>query len=119
MSLTPQQIATLNAAADRIIPPDDESPGAVASGAATRLLAMLEGDLAALQRDYAAFLTQLDLEAQVAFGASFAELDAERQDALLGTFQSSAFFRLFAEHVHEQFWSSEAGMTLVGFEVRG
>ncbi len=119
MTLTSRQITNLNAAADRILPPDDESPGAVASGAAARLLVMLDGDLAAMQRDYAAFLTQLDLEAQVAFGAPFAELDVERQDALLSSFQSSAFFRLFTEHVHEQFWSSEAGMKLVGFEVRG
>jgi len=119
MSLTTQQIITLQAAADRIIPPDDESPGARASGAATQLIAMLDGDLAALKDDYAAFLTQLDLEAQVAYGPRFAGLSAEQQDALLSSFQASAFFRLFVEHVHEQFWSSAAGMKLVGFEVNG
>ncbi len=119
MTLTPQQIVILNAAAGRIIPPDDESPGAVESGATARLIAMLDGDLSAAKNDYAAFLTQLDLEAQVAYGSPFAALSAEQQDALLNTFQASAFFRLFVEHVHEQFWSSEAGMKLVGFEVRG
>lgn len=119
MSLTPQQIATLKAAADRILPPDDGSPGAVASGAVARLLAMLDGDLAAMQRDYADFLTRLDHEAQQAFGAPFAALDAERQDALLSVLQSIPFFSRFAEHMHEQFWSGEVGMRLVGFEVRG
>lgn len=72
-----------------------------------------------MQRDYADFLTQLDQEAQQGFGAPFAALDAERQDALLSAFQTVPFFSHFAEHVHEQFWSGEAGLKLVGFEVRG
>lgn len=119
MPLTSRQIATLNAAADRIVPPDDESPGAVESGAAAGLIAMLDDDLAVLKNDYAAFLSQLDLEAQVAYGPHFDQLTAGQQDALLNSFGASSFFRLFVEHVHEQFWSSTAGMKLVGFEVRG
>lgn len=119
MALISPHVATLNAAADRIIPPDDASPGAVGAGAAAGLIAMLDGDLAALRDDYVAFLAQLDLEAQVVYGAPFAHLPAEQQDALLGSFQHSAFFHLFVEHVHEQYWSSAAGLALVGFEVRG
>lgn len=119
MPLSPQHIATLNAAADRIVPPDDGTPGAIASGAAAQLIAMLDGDLAALRPDYDVFLAQLDAEAQVNYGPHFADLNIDQQDALLQSFQSMAFFRMFAEHVQEQFWVTPAGMALVGFEVRG
>lgn len=117
---TPQHLATLNAVADRIVPPDDDgTSGAVAAGAANALLAMLDGDLAPLKDEYALFLAQVDIEAQVAFGKTFATLDSERQDLLLNSFQTSAFFRMLVEHVQEQYWVSRAGMALVGFEVRG
>jgi len=115
MSLNSQHIATLNAIADRIVPPDIDSPGAVAAGAADALLAMLDGDLASLKNEYALFLAQVDMEAQVAFGKSFATLDAEKQDLLLNSFQMSAFFRMLVEHAKEQYWVSEAGKQLVGF----
>jgi hypothetical protein len=69
-----------------------------------------------LRPDYEAFLAQLDLEAQVKYGPRFAALTTDQQDALLQSFQSSAFFRLFVEHVQEQFWTTPAGLALVGFE---
>jgi hypothetical protein len=119
MTLTPQHIATLNAAADRIVPPDDGTPGAIESGAAAQLVAMLDGDLAALRPDYEAFLAQLDAEAQVNFGPHFVNLKVDQQDTLLQSFQTMAFFRLFAEHVQEQFWITPSGLALAGFEVRG
>jgi hypothetical protein len=119
MALAPHHVATLYAAADRIVPPDDGTPGAIEAGAADRLAELLAGDLNALEPDYFAFLTQLDLEAQVMHGPKFADLAPAQQDALLQTFQTSPFFHIFAEHVHEQFWSSPAGLKLVGFEVRG
>jgi hypothetical protein len=119
MPLSSLHIATLNAAADRIVPPDDGTPGAIESGAAAQLIAMLDGDLAHLCADYDAFLAQLDAEAQVQHGPRFADLSADQQDALLQSFQTMAFFRLFVEHVHEQFWTTPASLALVGFEVRG
>ena len=115
MSLAPQHIATLNAVADCIVPPDDDSPGAVGSGAAAMLLSLLETDLAHLKNEYAQFLAQLDVESQVVYGSSFVALDAEKQDLLLGTFQTSAFFRMLVEHVQEQYWTTNAGTKLVGF----
>lgn len=115
MSLTPQNVATLNAAADRIVPPDDGTPSAVASGAAAQLVALLDGDLAPIQQEYALFLTQIDIESQVAFGTPFAQLNTEKQDLLLNSFQASAFFRVFVEHVQEQFWTTSAGAKLIGF----
>jgi hypothetical protein len=119
MGLSSRYVATLNAAADRIIPPDDGTPGAIDSGAAANLVTLLEAHLRALLPDYQAFLAQLDLEAEVMHGPRFAALSTDQQDALLQTFQMSPFFRLFAEHVHEQFWSSPAGLKHAGFEVRG
>ena len=119
MPLSSLYIATLNAAADRIVPPDDGTPGAVESGAAAKLTAMLEGDLAHLRSDYEVFLAQLDAEAKVNYGPRFANLTADQQDALLQSFQTMVYFRLFAEHVQEQFWITPAGMALVGFEVSG
>ena len=108
----------LNAIADRIVPPDEDSPGAVASGAAARLLSMLDTDLAPLKDEYALFLAQVDVESQVAFGKSFAGLDADRQDLLLNSFQMSTFFRMLVEHVQEQYWASASGSKLVGFGMR-
>lgn len=118
MPLSSHHIATLNAAANRIVPPDDGTPGAIESGAAAQLIAMLDGDLAHLQPDYEAFLAQLDVEAQVNYGPHFADLRADQQDTLLQSFQTMAFFRLFTEHVQEQFWTTPAALQLVGFEVR-
>jgi hypothetical protein len=119
MPLTPQHTATLYAAADRIVPPDDGTPGAIASGAAARLVEMLDGDLGALQADYVAFLSQLDREASSAHGRHFCDLDPGQQDAALRKIEAAPFFLQFAEHVHEQYWSSPAGLAHAGFEVRG
>jgi hypothetical protein len=115
MPLSSQHIGTLNALADRIVPPDLDSPGAVAAGAAAGLLALLNADLAPIANDYTLFLAQVDTEAQVVHGRPFAKLDAEKQDLLLNTFQASAFFRVVVEHVQEQYWVTDAGKVLVGF----
>jgi len=117
MPLPSHLITTLSAVADRIVPGEEGTPGASAAGADTAVQCLLDTDLVSLRDDYVLFLTQLDIESQVAFGTSFAALDTEKQDMLLSTFQSSAFFRLLVEHVQEQFWASPLGSALAGFGV--
>jgi len=82
MKFTLQQQATLRAAVDRIIPPDDY-PGAWDAGVGDYLARQFEGDLQPLLPTYCAGLDALDGEAAARFGAPFAALETEQQDAVL------------------------------------
>ena len=150
---TPHQLLVLRAAIQRIVPPDgsavsapdDEFPGGWEAGAGDYLLRQLapEGDLHALAGLYAAGLDALDAEARALSpgGKGFADLDAPAQDALLARVEAgnvltgawppdlepALFFRRFAEHVAEGFYSdpgnggNKNGVSwkMIGFEVRG
>ena len=116
--LNVEQTATLLAAIDRIVPPDQD-PGGAEAGAYDYLISQLSRDLAPLADDYRAFLDALAREA----GGSFAELTAEAQDDLLRRFEASAeqgpFFRRFVEHAQEGFYTSPVAWKMIGWEVRG
>jgi hypothetical protein len=116
--LTEQQAATLRAAIDRVVPPD-EDPGGVEAGAYDYLVGQLSRDLAPLTEDYRTFLDALAKEA----GGSFADLSAAAQDDLLRRFEASAeygpFFRRFVEHTQEGFYISPVAWKIVGWEVKG
>nr|PZN29591.1 MAG: hypothetical protein DIU80_09130 [Chloroflexota bacterium] len=135
--LTDTQLATLRAALDRIIPPDD-FPGAWEAGVGDYILRQLGGDLADQLETYRAGLDGLDYEALAASGRPFAELPAEAQDELLrrierGEAQSpwpvdaADFFRMLCEHAAEGFYSDPGNggnrdgvaWRMIGFEVRG
>ena len=135
--LTEQQLATLHALVDRIIPADD-FPGGWQAGVGDYLAGQFERDLRRQLGGYRAGLEALDAEAQAAVDSRFADLDAEQQDALLRRIEvgevvtawpinPAAFFQMAVEHAMEGFYSDPANggnrdgvaWRMIGFEVRG
>jgi len=131
-----EQMRTLRAAMDRIVPPD-EFPGASDAGADRYLLRLLEGDLSSQQPLYREGLDALNVEALAAFETPFADLDAARQDLLLeridqGTLSIRAsaalrpFFQTLVNHTAEGYYSDPdnggnrgaISWTMMGFEIR-
>jgi hypothetical protein len=118
--LSPRHLATLAAAVDRIIPPDNAGPGGAAGGSLLYIVRHLEdgGNLAAFRAEYHAFLDALD-------GAGFSALDTAAQDALLSRIERSAtlpperFYRRFAEHAQEGYYTNPENWPGIGFTVTG
>jgi gluconate 2-dehydrogenase gamma chain len=134
MAFTPQELAILRAAVDRILPPD-ELPGAWEAGAAEYLGRLLEGDLVAMRAVVQAGLAALDAEAQTQAGSGFAALSPAAQDALLRDVETGAvrgawpvspaqFFDILVRTTAEGFYSDPAqggnrgrvSWTMTGFE---
>ena len=135
--LTEQQLTTLRALVDRIIPADD-FPSGWQAGVGDYLTGQFERDLRPQLDRYRAGLDALDAEAQAGSGARFAELNAENQDALLRRIEAGAvttawpinpttFFQAAVEHSMEGFYSDPGtggnrdgvSWRMIGFEVRG
>jgi gluconate 2-dehydrogenase gamma chain len=82
-SLTPEQRRTTEMLVDRIIPADELGPGALECGAANYIDVQM-ADYLAPQRDaWVAGLAALDAFAMETQGAAFADLPAEKRDAVL------------------------------------
>jgi len=79
---TEQEMATVAALTDCLIPPDD-LPGAAQAGVPVFLDRQLSGHLRKFRDMYRAGLLELDLAARKLHQAPFAKLSAERQTALL------------------------------------
>lgn len=113
-----QHIATFNAVADRIVPADD-LPGAVASGAAGIILMALDNELAEHKDDFEQFLELLDQQSLDLHHAPFAALSAQQQDDMLRKVEATPVFHALADFITTAFWSTPAGQSAAGFEVRG
>jgi hypothetical protein len=113
-----QHIAPFNAVADRIVPADD-LPGAVASGAAGIILMALDHELAEYKADVEQFLELLDQQSLDLHQASFASLSAQQQDAMLRKVETAPVFHALADFITTAYWSTPAGQSAAGFEVRG
>jgi hypothetical protein len=85
----------------------------------TSILQLLATDLASCQDDYRSFLDDLDAEARRRYGRPFAALPVEVQEHVLQAIEDTPIFRAFVEHIHECYWTSEAGLKLAGFAVTG
>lgn len=109
------QLNNLIAVVDRIIPPDEFAPGGSAAGAFDYLVGMLSGDLAHEAENCRAFLADLEPD--------FAALPTDAQDAELQRLADSdahgKFFRRLCEYAQEGFYTSPAGMKMIGWEIRG
>lgn len=135
--LDQQQIRTLEAVVNTIIPPDD-FPAGWEAGVGDYLLRQFDHDLKSLLPQYQQWLSALDKESHTVHSKSFAELDADAQTTLLeniekGQIQTTwdiepaPFFSMIVEHCAEGFYSnSENGgnkdgiaWEMIGFEVRG
>jgi hypothetical protein len=131
--LTARQTAVLQAAMDRVIPPDDY-PGAWDAGTGDYLLGQFDRDLAGAIPVYRAGLDALDAAALTVGGRSFPELDAAAQDALLARVETgevsaelARFFALLVAHTMEGYYSDPGNggnrdavaWRMIGFEMRG
>jgi gluconate 2-dehydrogenase gamma chain len=107
-TLTAAESDILEAIVARLIPADDNGPGAAEARAAHYIDRALAGPLSASRRAYAAGLAAVDAYAQSAKGAPFAKLAVQDQDAVLSDMEknvakgfapnSSAFFNLVRTH---------------------
>jgi len=110
-TLTAAEADILEAIVARLIPTDENGPGATQARAAHCIDRALAGPLRASRPAYAAGLAALDDYAQSAKGAPFAKLSTKDQDAVLGDLEkndatgftpdSAAFFNLVRTHAIE------------------
>src|SRR5215467_9856164 len=87
VSLTPAEAETLRAIIARIIPADENGPGALEARADRFIDRALAGALKAQRTAYADGLAALEAYARSSKGASFAKLSAADQDAVLNDVQ--------------------------------
>ena len=88
-TLNPTESVTLKAIVARIIPADENGPGALEARADRYIDQALGGALASSRPLYAAGLAQTDTYAQSSKGAPFAKLSAPDQDAVLADMQDN------------------------------
>jgi gluconate 2-dehydrogenase gamma chain len=107
-TLTAAEADTLEAIVARLIPTDENGPGAAEARAAYYIDRTLTGPLRSSRAAYAAGLAALDAYAQSAKGAPFVKLSAKDRDAVLTDMEknvatgftpnASAFFTLLRTH---------------------
>ena len=106
--LTATELNTLEAIVARLIPTDENGPGATEARAAHYIAQALAGPLGALRAAYSSGLASVNSYAQVSKAATFSKLSAKDQDAVLSDIEndiatgfgmnSSAFFDLLRMH---------------------
>ena len=96
--LSQAESATLAAICARIIPTDDNGPGAAEAHAATYIERSLGGWLASSRETYTAGLAAIDEAARADGGRRFAELAAAQQDRVLASMEETPFFALVRTH---------------------
>ena len=107
-TLTAAESDTLEAIVARLIPSDENGPGAAEARAAHYIDRALAGPLSSARRAYAAGLAALNAYAQTSKGGPFAGLQPKDQDAVLSEMEknaatgftpnSSTFFNLLRAH---------------------
>lgn len=136
-TLTAEEAATVTAAADRIIPPD-EFPGAGQAGAAEFLDRQLAGHLKKNRAAYRRGLAGINQSAQTMFGKAFTELASSQQDEVLRAVEKGkapgeiwksepqqAFFAMLVAHVMQSYYGDPrhggnrdgAGWRSIGYEM--
>ena len=122
-SLDAKQRRTVEAIVARLIPTDENGPGAAEAQVARYIERALSGALRSEKGTYAAGLAGVDARAQAAHGAAFAELSAEKQDAVLAAMEQSPFFQMIRAHALEGMFADPyyggnaqfAGWDLIGY----
>ena len=89
-ALTAAEADTLQAICARLIPSDENGPGAAEARAAHYIDRALTGPLRASRDAYAAGLAAIDVYAQASKGAAFARLAPRDQDAVLTDMETNA-----------------------------
>jgi gluconate 2-dehydrogenase gamma chain len=132
MSLTPAEGDTLRAIVARIIPADENGPGALEARADRFIDRALGGALKSQRPAYSAGLASLNTYSQSFKGAPFVKLPAADQDAVLTevqqnratgfTGQSSQFFNLVRTHTIQGTFSDPfygGNENFIGWEMIG
>jgi len=132
-TLTAAESDVLEAVTARLIPSDENGPGAKEARAAHYIDRALAGPLSGFRANYSAGLAAVDAYARAKKGAPFAQLTAADQDAVLTDVQagtatgfsaaSSIFFALVRNHTIEGTFSDPyyggnanfAGWDLIGY----
>ena len=96
--LTAAEAATLAAVCARIIPTDENGPGAAEARASVYIDRALGGWLAPSREAYTTGLAALDAAANGKSGRRFVELPPAEQDAVLGTVEDTPFFGMVRTH---------------------
>jgi len=97
-SLTAAEADVLEAVCARLIPTDENGPGAREARAAHYIDRALAGFLASSRQAYAAGLAAVDLAAKNAHGVPFAKLSEADQDQIIKSMEATAFFALVRTH---------------------
>jgi gluconate 2-dehydrogenase gamma chain len=98
-ALTPDQLKLLDAITDRLIPKDENGPGASECGAVNYIDRALADTLAAEKASIVQGLTALDALAQQSQGKPFLELSPDAKDAVLTATESGATTRPFFNRI--------------------
>jgi hypothetical protein len=122
--LTPDQQALVEAIVARLIPSDENGPGAAEAKVGRYIARALATEYAADYGDYARGLADVDRRAATAYAAGFLELAPDQQDAVLAQVESSAFFELIRRHALEGMFgdpvhggnADRVGWMLLGYE---
>ena len=91
-TLTPDQMKTLVAFIDRLIPHDELGPGAVEAGAQIYIDRVLAGPNANEKESFIRGLEAVDANAKRVHGAALADLSASQRDEILTAMVSDPFF---------------------------
>lgn len=97
-SLTAAELATVTAACARILPSDENGPGATEARAAQYIDRSLAGWLTPSRQAYTIGLAALEGAAQTEHNRRFIELSSAQQDALLRAIEDTPFFALLRTH---------------------
>jgi hypothetical protein len=93
-TVTEEQLRTLRALLDSVIPPDD-FPGASEAGVGDYLARQFEGDLAEKRDFYCSGLDALENEVRARFQTDFANLTPEQQLIILKSIESGDVFTVW------------------------
>jgi gluconate 2-dehydrogenase gamma chain len=117
-TLTAQQFGTLSAITGRILPADANGPGAIEARAASYIDKALNSHYSYHKDTYTANLAAVDAYSKSKHGTIFAELTADKQDAVLSAMETNkvetsigfvpdakTFFNLVLEHTQEGMFS--------------
>jgi gluconate 2-dehydrogenase gamma chain len=125
VSLTPAEAETVRAVVARLIPSDENGPGALEARADRYIDRALAGALKAQRVAYAMGLADVDARARTLKGNTFAKLTPADQDAVLTAVQQNAaqFFNLIRTHTIQGMFGDPfyggnanfAGWNLIGY----
>jgi gluconate 2-dehydrogenase gamma chain len=124
ISLTPAEAETLRAIIARLIPADENGPGALEARADRYIDRALAGALKASRSAYTTGLAAVNAQAQSLKGALFSKLSPQDQDSVLTNVQETSppFFNLVRAHTIQGMFSDPyygGNVNFIGWDMIG